>query len=342
MNTERTLKIEPSGQVSGFGTPLSPPPDYGITFFNGAGKNVGKLDFNGPAMTFTGDAEESAMHFFSFVAKSFSKRLEAEFEKGKSFAPKHVVFDFKSDKRLQAQLNDLNSANKALQDACTRAIETINVRDGCIRRLENLANEQASMLRQLDKKLSAAPTPEEWRDANERIQKLNAALCVEEAANRRLRNEISFIAAAANGRWKKGDTVLLSAASETLDKVAELYEISTRKVPDSRDETQPSARLLIWEGPRGYKGTNVIARTFDEASPSAPILHGWREGQMLYCRPSVTKPVTDEQIEKVFKERSPLYYKHWHTDTQKGVVGAVKEVIADFCRANNITVQGQK
>ena len=52
-------------------------PDYNISFHNN-GKEVGKLDFNGPAMVFTGDAEESAKAFFDWIARSFAGRLEEE------------------------------------------------------------------------------------------------------------------------------------------------------------------------------------------------------------------------------------------------------------------------
>jgi hypothetical protein len=57
-------------------------PDYNISFHNnsegGTGKEVGKLDFNGPALVFTGDAEESAKVFIDWVARNFAGRLEDE------------------------------------------------------------------------------------------------------------------------------------------------------------------------------------------------------------------------------------------------------------------------
>jgi hypothetical protein len=52
-------------------------PDYNITFSNDKGV-VGKLDFNGPEMVFTGNAEESAKLFFNYIATSFKARLEQE------------------------------------------------------------------------------------------------------------------------------------------------------------------------------------------------------------------------------------------------------------------------
>jgi len=57
-------------------------PNYNISFHNnsegGTGKEVGKLDFNGPALVFTGDAEESAKVFIDWVARCFHGRLEEE------------------------------------------------------------------------------------------------------------------------------------------------------------------------------------------------------------------------------------------------------------------------
>jgi hypothetical protein len=52
-------------------------PDYNISFHNN-GQQIGKLDFNGPEMVFTGDAEESAKVFIDWVAQSFAARLEEE------------------------------------------------------------------------------------------------------------------------------------------------------------------------------------------------------------------------------------------------------------------------
>jgi hypothetical protein len=52
-------------------------PNYNMTF-NRDGKQIGVLDFNGPEMTFTGDADESAKVFFDFIAGSFKARLEQE------------------------------------------------------------------------------------------------------------------------------------------------------------------------------------------------------------------------------------------------------------------------
>ena len=66
-------------------------PNYNITFHNnintsGAGKQVGKLDFNGPEMVFEGDAAESAKVFIDCVANAFRGRLEEERKAGRKEA----------------------------------------------------------------------------------------------------------------------------------------------------------------------------------------------------------------------------------------------------------------
>jgi hypothetical protein len=67
-----------TGQLSVFNIK----PNYNITFHrneNGInGTEVGKFDFNGPKMVFTGDAEESARVFIDWIARSFAGRLEEE------------------------------------------------------------------------------------------------------------------------------------------------------------------------------------------------------------------------------------------------------------------------
>ena len=51
--------------------------NFNITFSNGGGQ-IGTLDFNGPEMKFTGNAEESAKVFFNYIAQQFSQRLKDE------------------------------------------------------------------------------------------------------------------------------------------------------------------------------------------------------------------------------------------------------------------------
>jgi hypothetical protein len=56
--------------------------DYYMMFVNPNGEVVGKLDFNGGAMTFDGNAEESAIQFIYFVSQMFSQRLDEEYQRG--------------------------------------------------------------------------------------------------------------------------------------------------------------------------------------------------------------------------------------------------------------------
>ena len=64
-----------------------PKQNYSISFHR-AGDNgfiveeVGRLDFNGPALVFEGNAEESAKVFIDWVAKSFEGRLKEEYQRG--------------------------------------------------------------------------------------------------------------------------------------------------------------------------------------------------------------------------------------------------------------------
>jgi hypothetical protein len=59
-------------------------PNYAIAIYRKAGEKVGELDFNGPAMKFTGNAEESAKVFLEYVATLFAARLVLHRLKAKS------------------------------------------------------------------------------------------------------------------------------------------------------------------------------------------------------------------------------------------------------------------
>lgn len=54
-------------------------PSYTITIGNANGE-IGRLDFNGPKLIFTGDAEESAKAFLDWLTLSWGKRLQEERE----------------------------------------------------------------------------------------------------------------------------------------------------------------------------------------------------------------------------------------------------------------------
>lgn len=60
-------------------------PNYNITFHrvvDGYNQDVvGKLDFNGPELVFTGDADESAKVFIDWIAQAFKGRLQEERQK---------------------------------------------------------------------------------------------------------------------------------------------------------------------------------------------------------------------------------------------------------------------
>jgi hypothetical protein len=56
-------------------------PNYNMTFNNKDGQQVGKLDFNGDTMKFSGNADESARVFFDWIAESFASRLLQERKK---------------------------------------------------------------------------------------------------------------------------------------------------------------------------------------------------------------------------------------------------------------------
>lgn len=62
-------------------------PNHNMQFSNNNGV-IGTLDFNGPAMVFEGNAEESALLFFDFVSKYFDQRLKDEYQRGYNDAKK--------------------------------------------------------------------------------------------------------------------------------------------------------------------------------------------------------------------------------------------------------------
>ena len=66
---------------------FSNPIPQNIRFTRMDGTVIGTLDFSGPKMVFTGEAEDSAMVFFDHIARLFSARLLAEREAGRDEAP---------------------------------------------------------------------------------------------------------------------------------------------------------------------------------------------------------------------------------------------------------------
>lgn len=78
-----TDKIEYTGSIS----ITQPKPDYHVTFTQGE-KTIGRLDFNGDEMTFTGDADASAKKFMEFLSSCFAQRLKEEREKERELCAK--------------------------------------------------------------------------------------------------------------------------------------------------------------------------------------------------------------------------------------------------------------
>ncbi len=70
-------KYTVTGTLSTAQTTLSLTTNYNMSFHNASGV-IGTLDFNGPALVFTGEAEESAKVFIDWIAKQFHGRLEQE------------------------------------------------------------------------------------------------------------------------------------------------------------------------------------------------------------------------------------------------------------------------
>lgn len=53
-------------------------PGHSLTFYGRDGALVGRLDFNGPALAFEGEAEESVQVFMHYLTEAFAGRLAEE------------------------------------------------------------------------------------------------------------------------------------------------------------------------------------------------------------------------------------------------------------------------
>lgn len=96
-------------------------PNYNITLHNGD-KQVGELNFNGPEMTFTGDADESAKVFFDFIAKSFKARLEQERADERNSWPAEM-------EAMERQVNILTDALADEREACAALADKLEWSD---------------------------------------------------------------------------------------------------------------------------------------------------------------------------------------------------------------------
>jgi len=94
-----------------------PKQSYTMQFHRPDGSTIGTLDFNGPSMTFTGDAEESARLFFDLVSQHFSQRLADERE-----APRREWVDLSDDdvdelqSQMQASHKDIRIIEAAIKE----------------------------------------------------------------------------------------------------------------------------------------------------------------------------------------------------------------------------------
>jgi hypothetical protein len=59
-----------------------PEHDPKLTFMNENGDELGSLNFSGSALTFEGNAEQSALLFINIVDELFQKRLMQEYSRG--------------------------------------------------------------------------------------------------------------------------------------------------------------------------------------------------------------------------------------------------------------------
>jgi hypothetical protein len=95
-------------------------PNYNICFHQG-GQEIGRLDFNGPEMVFTGDTQESAKLFFDWIAKSFAGRLEDE-RKAEREACAKVCEEYETNNDITATwLNIVADAIRARGEASIRS-----------------------------------------------------------------------------------------------------------------------------------------------------------------------------------------------------------------------------
>ncbi len=60
--------------------------DHAITFNDLDGKQIGRIDFNGPSMIFEGNLDPSAKIFFNLIALFFDQRLKEERSAGRKEA----------------------------------------------------------------------------------------------------------------------------------------------------------------------------------------------------------------------------------------------------------------
>jgi hypothetical protein len=111
MSDETTFEFAPPGKytvTAAAAAFVNIKPNYTMTFSND--KNVvGKLDFTGPVMVFTGDVDESAKLFVDAVEKWFHGRIEKAYEDGFVAGMKKSQ-ESKVTQLIESQLKEKNHA----------------------------------------------------------------------------------------------------------------------------------------------------------------------------------------------------------------------------------------
>ena len=90
--------------------------------FHRDGKQIGVLDFNGPEMTFTGEADESAKIFFDLIAGWFKARLEQERADERNSWPLEM-------EAMERQVNILTDALAVEREACAALADKLEWSD---------------------------------------------------------------------------------------------------------------------------------------------------------------------------------------------------------------------
>ena len=104
-------------------------PNYNITFQNtvdGKQVEVGRIDFNGGALKFEGNFEESAVKFMDHLAGSFNGRLKAEHVGAAKLLVEFVTFELGDEMELDdAYRKGFNDAIYAVRGILSKKIKEL-------------------------------------------------------------------------------------------------------------------------------------------------------------------------------------------------------------------------
>jgi hypothetical protein len=104
-------------------------PNYNITFQNtvdGKQVEIGKIDFNGGALKFEGNFEESAVKFMDHLAGSFNGRLKAEHVGAAKLLVEFVTFELGDEMELDdAYRKGFNDAIYAVRGILSKKIKEL-------------------------------------------------------------------------------------------------------------------------------------------------------------------------------------------------------------------------